>query len=122
MLQMSEQLQILLRVASFSHIYHSYQSANYLFEVWEELWFKCWYRWNQLLVQTWSDSGSIPPETRSAEAGSKPMQPDKYIVWSTITAWLLYTSKYHRLQCPVVIATNFSSVRSNQHCIRYFIT
>jgi len=31
-------------------------------------------------VQTCSASGSIPPETRLAVEGSKPMQPDKYTV------------------------------------------
>jgi len=37
-------------------------------------------------MKTCSASGSIPPETRLAVVGSKPMQPDKYIVLSTITA------------------------------------
>jgi len=45
-------------------------------------------------IQTCSASGSIPPDTRLAVVGSKPIQPDKYIVWSTITAWLSYISKY----------------------------
>jgi len=45
--------------------------------------------------QTCSASGSIPPETRLAVVGSKPMQPDKYIVWSTIIAWLSHNQTAH---------------------------
>jgi len=49
--------------------------------------------WEYLSFLTCSASEATPPDTIDPVAGSKPICPDKYIVLSTITAWLQYNDQ-----------------------------